>query len=59
VWETGGHDLLVLPEGVQALTAMNTPMNGALRGAITTREALRQSATELNELFGRRPPAWK
>ncbi|MGH2352310.1 MAG: ABC transporter substrate-binding protein [Chloroflexota bacterium] len=59
VWETGGHDLLVLPEGNEAWTTMNEPLNAALRGEIATREAMRQSAAALNELFGRRPAAWR
>ena len=40
VWESGGHDLLVLPEGDKAWTTMNTPMNAAMRGEIGTRDAL-------------------
>lgn len=58
-WETGGHDLLVLPEGDKAWSTMNTPMNRALRGEIGTREAMQESARQLNELFGQRPAAWK
>jgi multiple sugar transport system substrate-binding protein len=59
VWETGGHDLLVLPEGNDAWTAMNTPLNKALAGEIATRDAMRQSAAALDELFSRRPAAWR
>jgi ABC-type glycerol-3-phosphate transport system substrate-binding protein len=59
VWESGGHDLLVLPEGDKAWSTMNTPVNGALRGEIGTRDALQESARQLNELFSQRPAAWK
>jgi ABC-type glycerol-3-phosphate transport system substrate-binding protein len=59
VWESSSHDILALPEGDQAWTTMNEPTGRALQGAISTREALLQSATALNELFSRRPAAWK
>ena len=59
VWETGGHDLLVLPEGDEAWTTMNGPLNKALVGEIATRDAMRQSAAATNELFSRRPAEWK
>jgi ABC-type glycerol-3-phosphate transport system substrate-binding protein len=59
VWETGGHELLVLPEGTEAWNTMNAPMNRALAGQQGTREAMQQSAQELNALFGRRPPQWR
>jgi hypothetical protein len=59
VWETGGHDLLPLPEGDTAWTTMNAPLNQALRGEVATREAMRESARQLNELFAQRPAAWK
>ncbi|HEX2184201.1 MAG TPA: extracellular solute-binding protein [Chloroflexota bacterium] len=59
VWETGGHDLLVLPEGDRAWSTMNEPVNRALRGEIGTRDALQESARQLDELFSQRPAAWK
>ena len=59
VWETGGHDFLVLPEGSRAWTAANTPMSMALRGEIATRQAMQESARALNELFSQRPADWK
>jgi len=59
VWETGGHDLIVVPEGDKAWSTMNTPMNQALRGEIATRDAMRESARQLNELFAQRPAAWR
>jgi ABC-type glycerol-3-phosphate transport system substrate-binding protein len=59
VWERSSHDILALPEGDQAWTTMNEPTGRALQGAISTREALLQSATALNELLSRRPAAWK
>ena len=58
-WESGGHDLLVLPEGSKAWDTMNAPVNRALLGEIGTREALQESARQLNELFAQRPAAWK
>jgi ABC-type glycerol-3-phosphate transport system substrate-binding protein len=57
-WETGGHDLLVLPEGTRAWTTMNDPVNRALTGDVGTRDALQESARQLNELFAQRPAAW-
>jgi multiple sugar transport system substrate-binding protein len=59
VWESGGHDILVLPEGSKAWTVMNDPLNRALKGEVGTREAMQESARQLNELFGQRPAAWK
>jgi ABC-type glycerol-3-phosphate transport system substrate-binding protein len=59
VWQSGGHDLMVLPEGSKAWTAANTPMTSALKGEIATRAAMQESARALNELFGQRPAAWK
>jgi ABC-type glycerol-3-phosphate transport system substrate-binding protein len=59
VWETGGHDIIVVPEGNEAWTTMNAPVQRALRGEVGPRDAMRESATSLNELFGRRPPAWR
>jgi len=48
VWQSGGHDILVLPEGDKAWTTMNTPTNAALRGETGTRDALQESARQLN-----------
>jgi len=59
VWETGGHDIVVVPEGNEAWTTMNAPVQRALRGEVGPRDAMRESAAALNELFGRRPPAWR
>ena len=58
VWESGGRDILVLPEGNEAWTTMNAPVQRALAGELSVRDALRASADALNELFGRRPAAW-
>ena len=59
VWETGGHDLMPLPEGDKAWTTMNGPINQALRGEVAIRDAMRESARQLNELFAQRPANWK
>lgn len=59
VWESGGHDLMVLPEGSRAWSTANTPMSAALRGEIATRPAMQESARALNELFSQRPANWK
>jgi multiple sugar transport system substrate-binding protein len=59
VWETGGHDILALPEGDKAWTTMNAPVDRALAGEVATRDAMRESARQLNELFAQRPAAWK
>ena len=59
VWRKSGHDLLVLPEGNDAWTVMNDPLNRALRGEIPTRQAMQESQRQLNELFARRPPEWR
>jgi multiple sugar transport system substrate-binding protein len=59
VWETGGHDLMVLPEGSKAWSTANTPLNAALRGEVSTRAAMQESARQLNELFAQRPAAWR
>lgn len=58
VWETGGRPFLLLPEGAEAISTMNEPFYRALEGKIATRDALRESANQLNELFSRRPAAW-
>jgi ABC-type glycerol-3-phosphate transport system substrate-binding protein len=59
IWQSGGHDLMVLPEGSKAWTTANTPMNSALKGEITAKAAMQESARALNELFSQRPAAWK
>lgn len=59
VWETGGHALIALPEGRDANTTMNAAFNKALAGEMSTPDAMRESARALNELFSRRPDAWK
>jgi multiple sugar transport system substrate-binding protein len=59
VWETGGHDIMPLPEGPDGYKAMNDPWNDALSGKIGAREALQQSAAAANELFSRRPAAFR
>ena len=59
VWETGGHDILPLPEGTDGYTTMNGLLNKALAGAMNTRDAMQESARALNELFSRRPSAWR
>jgi ABC-type glycerol-3-phosphate transport system substrate-binding protein len=59
VWETGGRSILVLPEGSEAWNTMAAPMQRALRAEQGTRDAVRESATAVNELFSRRPAAWK
>lgn len=58
VWQTAGHNQVVLPEGDVAIQTMNEPMNRALRGEIITRNAMRESADKLNQLFSQRPPEW-
>jgi multiple sugar transport system substrate-binding protein len=58
VFAKAGHDFLILPEGSEAWMTMNAPMNDALAGKIATREAMQESARQLNELFSRRPAAW-
>ena len=59
VWETGGHELTVLPEGALANMTMNGPLNDAIAGKIATVDAMRESARAVNELFGKRPAAWR
>ena len=34
-------------------------MNAALKGEIATREAMQESARQVNDLFARRPASWK
>ena len=59
VWQSGGHDLMVLPEGSKAWTTANTPLNDALAGKVATKDAMQESARQLNILFSQRPPNWK
>jgi multiple sugar transport system substrate-binding protein len=64
VWDTNGHDLLVLPDATDAWPLMSptpatTPLGQALAGQISTKEAMQESARLVNDLFSRRPPAWK
>jgi ABC-type glycerol-3-phosphate transport system substrate-binding protein len=58
VWRTGGHNQVVVPEGDEALKLMNGPMNRALKGEISTRAALHDSADGVNALFAQRPKEW-
>jgi multiple sugar transport system substrate-binding protein len=58
VWQNGGHNL-VLPEGSDAFSIMNDAPGRAIKGDISTRDALRESAQKANDLFSRRPAAWK
>ncbi|HEX2326155.1 MAG TPA: hypothetical protein VHQ00_12225, partial [Chloroflexota bacterium] len=64
VWDTNGHDLLVLPDATDAWPLMSptpatTPLGRALSGQISTKEAMQESARLVNDLFSRRPPNWK
>jgi ABC-type glycerol-3-phosphate transport system substrate-binding protein len=61
VWQSGGHDLMVLPEGSRAWAIADSrgPLGAALRGEIPTRQAMQESARQMNELFSQRPPNWK
>jgi multiple sugar transport system substrate-binding protein len=59
VWETSGHELITFPEGRDANMTMNAAFNKALAGEMSTPDAMRESARALNELFSRRPAAWK
>lgn len=59
VWQSGGHDFMVVPEGNKAWTAANDPMAKAVRGELAARAAMQESARALNELFSQRPANWK
>ena len=59
VWETAGHNQVVLPEGDNALQLMNPPLADALAGKIGTKEALTQSQNAVNALFAQRPKEWE
>ncbi|HEV2126208.1 MAG TPA: hypothetical protein VGW38_25915 [Chloroflexota bacterium] len=58
VWRSGGHNQVVLPEGDVAIKTMNDPLARAVKGEITTRDAMRESAEALNVLFAQRPKEW-
>jgi hypothetical protein len=62
VWETGGHDLLVAPDSGDMwplMGATTAPLKGAFDGVTSSREAMQESARLVNDLFSRRPAAWK
>ncbi len=59
VWESNGHDQAELPEGAQALNIANEPLARAITGQVTTRDAMKESADKVNQLFSQRPAAWK
>ena len=59
VWQTGGHDIVVVPEGDKAWTTMNKPIGDAVAGKVSIHDAMVQSAEALNALFAQRPAAWK
>lgn len=59
VWQKNGHDLVVVPEGGKAWSTMDGPIIQALKGEMGTRDALRESARLLNELFAQRPANWR
>jgi multiple sugar transport system substrate-binding protein len=58
VWRANGHDFLPMPESDNVMV-MNGPMNRALAGEMSTRDAMRESARQLNELIARRPAHWR
>ena len=59
VWQTAGHNQVVLPEGDNAIAPMNAPLADALAGKIGTKEALTQSAAAVNAIFAKRPKEWE
>ena len=59
VWQTAGHNQVVLPEGDIAITTMNGPLNDALAGKTSPKEALTQSQNAVNALFAQRPKEWE
>jgi multiple sugar transport system substrate-binding protein len=62
VWETGGHDLLVTPDAGDMWPLMgNTtpPLSAAFNGESATKDAMAESARQVNELFSRRPASWR
>jgi multiple sugar transport system substrate-binding protein len=59
VWQTGGHDIIVVPEGDKAWSTMDKPIADARSGKVGIRDAMVQSAEALNALFAQRPAAWR
>jgi hypothetical protein len=59
VWQKAAHNQVVIPEGDAALQVMNGPINRALAGEISTREALREGQDKANHLFSQRPAEWR
>ena len=62
VWETGGHDLLIAPDSAEMwplMQASTPPLNKAFLGELSTTDAMRESARQVNELISRRPPEWR
>jgi multiple sugar transport system substrate-binding protein len=59
VWQTGGHDIIVVPEGDKAWSTMDKPIADARSGKLGIRDAMVQSADALNALFAQRPAAGK
>jgi ABC-type glycerol-3-phosphate transport system substrate-binding protein len=59
VWRRAGHNQLVIPEGDRALQLMNQPIARALAGEISTKDALREGQTQVNQLFAERPAEWR
>jgi ABC-type glycerol-3-phosphate transport system substrate-binding protein len=62
VWETGGHDLLVAPDSGDMwplMGATTPPLSAAFNGELSTKEAMQESARLVNDLFSRRPAAWR
>ncbi len=58
-WRKDGHDLMVLPEGTEAWSTANEPLNRAIAGEIDTAVAMKESAEKLNALFAQRPAEWR
>jgi multiple sugar transport system substrate-binding protein len=59
VWQSGGHDIIVVPEGDKAWSTMDKPIADARAGKVGIRDAMVQSAEALNALFAQRPAAWR
>src|SRR5262249_8634495 len=51
VWDANGHNQAVLPEGAMALTLANEALARAVRGELPIRDAMKESADKLNQLF--------
>jgi hypothetical protein len=61
-WETGGHDIPVVPESndMRPLTEATTrPLSRAFASDVSRPDALRESAGQLNDLCPRRPAGWQ